>query len=59
MSELFNKVDQFEVMAAIRAYAKQIAEMGPLDQRPSTALHDYREKIARMSELSKKLKVQS
>lgn len=46
---------QYETMAAIRAYAIEIAAMPSHDIRPSTALSDYQDKIKRMHELAKKL----
>ncbi len=46
---------QFETMAVIRAYAKEIAELSPRDLRPSVAYDMYRRKILRMDELQKTL----
>ena len=50
---------QFETMAAIRAYANQIAQQPPKDLRPSTAKYDYADNIAKMVTLVKLLETRS
>jgi hypothetical protein len=46
---------QFETMAIIRAYAKEIVEMPSNDGRPTTAHYSYCVKVQRMYELQKAL----
>lgn len=46
---------QFETMAAIRAYARELIDLPPTDIRPSTARTIYAKHIDRMAELVKQL----
>lgn len=53
-----NREKQFETMAALRAYASEIANASPSDLRPSQAA-TYKEWVTRMAALVKELYVVS